>query len=51
MEVSSELGLRLALMDNKFWRADSFFLGFFTILANGGFRSDSPDRRCHQRIC
>ena len=34
MEVSSELGLRLALMDNKFWLVlTAFFLGFFTILA------------------
>jgi hypothetical protein len=34
MEVSSELGLRLASLDNKLWLVlTAFFLGFFTILA------------------
>ncbi len=34
MEVSSELGLRLASLDNKIWLVlTAFILGFFTILA------------------
>jgi len=34
MEVSAELGLRLAMLDNKVWLVlTAFFLGFFTILA------------------
>lgn len=34
MEISSELGLRLALYENKFWLViTAFALGFFTILA------------------